>query len=151
MVEKGHVYQAQCPYTMGFSTGWSLYDRIHLKREKGVATQDGKYPSLGELLKQKAKDGVRVCLLIWDDKTSLNNPFLLKSGLMATHDEDTRQYFRGTKASFHTLLLQQGSINLAALPFLDQSALFERESFFPIIVRKTDRRGTMFPYFISQQ
>ena len=62
-----------------------------------MATQDGKYPSLGELLKQKASEGVRVCLLIWDDKTSLNNPFLGQSGLMMTHDEDTRRYFRGTK------------------------------------------------------
>lgn len=64
-----------------------------------MATQDGKYPSLGELLKQKARDGVRVCLLIWDDKTSLNNPFLMKSGLMMTHDEDTRRYFRGSRVN----------------------------------------------------
>jgi len=79
------------------TAGWSLFDKIHLKRVADKATQDGPHPSLGEHLIRKAKEGVRVCLLIWDDKTSFNNPFLLKSGMMATHDEDTRRYFRGSK------------------------------------------------------
>ncbi len=41
---------------------------------------------VGELLKKKAEEGVRVLLLVWDDQTSLNSP-LLRNGLMATHDE----------------------------------------------------------------
>ena len=40
----------------------------------------------GELLVQKANEGVKVLLLVWDDATSVNNP-LLKGGLMMTHDE----------------------------------------------------------------
>jgi phospholipase D1/2 len=76
--------------------GWSLFDKIHLMRVSDKSTQDGPHPSLGELLIKKAKEGVRVCLLIWDDKTSLNNPFLT-FGMMATHDEDTRRYFNGSK------------------------------------------------------
>jgi len=40
----------------------------------------------GELLIQKANEGVKVLLLVWDDATSINNP-LLKGGLMMTHDE----------------------------------------------------------------
>ena len=35
---------------------------------------------------QKANEGVKVLLLVWDDATSVNNP-LLKGGLMMTHDE----------------------------------------------------------------
>ena len=58
---------------------------------------DTDHITLGELLVKKAKEGVRVCLLIWDDKTSLNNPLVGRSGLMATHDEDTRRYFKHTK------------------------------------------------------
>ena len=42
--------------------------------------------TVGELLKKKAEEGVRVLLLVWDDQTSLNSP-LLRNGLMATHDE----------------------------------------------------------------
>ena len=60
--------------------------------------EDTEHLTLGQLLKEKAREGVRVCLLIWDDKTSLNNPLMSTSGLMATHDEDTRRYFKGTKA-----------------------------------------------------
>ena len=73
-----------------------MYDCIKLLRERGVPTEEGPHPSLGQLLINKAREGVRVCLLIWDDRTSLNNPLLFKSGLMMTHDEDTRRYFRGT-------------------------------------------------------
>ena len=40
----------------------------------------------GELLKAKAEAGVRVLLLLWDDKTSVNTPYL-RNGLMNTHDE----------------------------------------------------------------
>lgn len=79
--------------------GWSLYDRIKLKRGHDGPMEDSPELTLGQLLKKKAREGVRVCLLIWDDKTSLNNPLIFKSGLMMTHDEDTRRYFRGTKVS----------------------------------------------------
>lgn len=50
--------------------------------------------TLGELLKKKASEGVRVLMLVWDDRTSVN--LLKKDGLMATHDEETEQYFQGT-------------------------------------------------------
>jgi pimeloyl-CoA synthetase len=41
---------------------------------------------LGELLKKKDNEGVRVLMLVWDDRTSVK---LLKEGLMSAHDEDT--------------------------------------------------------------
>lgn len=81
-----------------YFAGWSLYDKIKLKRTKGKSMKDDTdHMTLGELLKKKAREGVRVCLLIWDDKTSLNNPLVMNGGLMMTHDEDTRRYFRNTK------------------------------------------------------
>jgi hypothetical protein len=42
--------------------------------------------NLGELLKKKDNEGVRVLMLVWDDRTSVK---LLKEGLMSAHDEDT--------------------------------------------------------------
>lgn len=51
--------------------------------------------TLGELLKKKANEGVRVLMLVWDDRTSVG--LLKQDGLMATHDEETGNYFRGTE------------------------------------------------------
>lgn len=50
--------------------------------------------TLGELLKIKADEGVKVLMLVWDDRTSIK--LLIKDGVMATHDEDTESYFHGT-------------------------------------------------------
>ena len=46
---------------------------------------------------QKAEEGVRVCLMVWDDKTSVHVGAQSAGGLMMTHDEETRAFFKGTK------------------------------------------------------
>ena len=48
------------------------------------------------MLVRKAREGVRVCMLVWDDKSSLNSTLLGFGGMMATHDEDTRKFFKNT-------------------------------------------------------
>lgn len=47
----------------------------------------------------QANEGVRVCILQWDDRTSVAGPlgFIATAGLMGTFDEDTRKFFEGTK------------------------------------------------------
>ncbi|KAK3413742.1 hypothetical protein EUGRSUZ_I02303 [Eucalyptus grandis] len=50
--------------------------------------------TLGELLKYKSEEGVRVLLLIWDDKTSHDKYFIKTGGVMQTHDEETRKFFK---------------------------------------------------------
>ncbi|KAK6945641.1 C2 domain [Dillenia turbinata] len=47
-------------------------------------------------------EGVRVVLLIWDDKTSHDNLFLKTEGVMQTHDEATRKFFK--HSSVHCVL-----------------------------------------------
>jgi phospholipase D1/2 len=47
-----------------YITGWSVFHTIHLVRD------GDKGKSLGDLLKKKSKEGVRVLLLVWDDPTS---------------------------------------------------------------------------------
>ncbi|KAM0827415.1 hypothetical protein ACQ4PT_068228 [Festuca glaucescens] len=47
-----------------YITGWSVFHTIHLVRD------GDKGRSLGDLLKKKSKEGVRVLLLVWDDPTS---------------------------------------------------------------------------------
>lgn len=48
-----------------YITGWSVYHSVKLVRD-GTA----KECMLGDLLKAKSQEGVRVLLLIWDDPTS---------------------------------------------------------------------------------
>ncbi|KAL6011807.1 hypothetical protein ACLOJK_002273 [Asimina triloba] len=54
-----------------YIVGWSVYHKVKLVREptKQLA-QDLREMTLGDLLKYKSQEGVRVCLLVWDDKTS---------------------------------------------------------------------------------
>jgi pentatricopeptide repeat protein len=58
-----------------------------------VKCREVKDVTLGELLKRKASDGVRVLLLVWDDRTSVG--LLERDGLMATHDE-AAYFFHGS-------------------------------------------------------
>lgn len=69
-----------------YITGWSVKTDISLER-------DDDHESIGELLKRKADEGVRVLLLVWNELTSTD---LYTSGVMGTHDEETRIYFDGT-------------------------------------------------------
>ncbi|KAJ9537141.1 hypothetical protein OSB04_029874 [Centaurea solstitialis] len=74
-----------------YITGWSVYTQISLVRDTRRPKPGGDV-MLGDLLKNKASEGVRVLMLIWDDRTSVD--VLKKDGLMATHDEDTENYFK---------------------------------------------------------
>ncbi|KAL6659935.1 hypothetical protein ACP70R_002057 [Stipagrostis hirtigluma subsp. patula] len=72
-----------------YITGWSLFHTIHLRRDGG----GGERP-LGDLLKRKSQEGVRVLLLIWDDPTSRNVLGFQMEGYMGTRDEETRRFFK---------------------------------------------------------
>ncbi|XAR67773.1 Phospholipase D [Bertholletia excelsa] len=76
-----------------YITGWSVYTEITLVRDSRRPKPGGDI-TLGELLKKKASEGVRVLMLVWDDRTSVG--LLKKDGLMATHDEETEHYFHDT-------------------------------------------------------
>ncbi|KAF8400641.1 hypothetical protein HHK36_013940 [Tetracentron sinense] len=76
-----------------YITGWSVYTEISLIRDSRRQKPGGDI-TIGELLKKKASEGVRVLMLVWDDRTSVG--LLKKDGLMATHDEETGNYFQNT-------------------------------------------------------
>uniref|UniRef100_A0A5B6Z9E0 Phospholipase D n=1 Tax=Davidia involucrata TaxID=16924 RepID=A0A5B6Z9E0_DAVIN len=85
-----------------YIVGWSIYHLVKLVREPTKPLPPGGELSLGDLLKHKSQEGVRVIMLIWDDKTS-HDKFLLKTeGIMQTHDEETRKFFR--HSSVHCVL-----------------------------------------------
>lgn len=73
-----------------YITGWSVWHKVKLVRG---ANNTPEY-TLGDLLKLKSQEGVRVLLLVWDDPTSRNILGYKIDGLMATHDEETRHFFK---------------------------------------------------------
>nr|GEV10947.1 phospholipase D alpha 1 [Tanacetum cinerariifolium] len=74
-----------------YITGWSVYTQISLIRDSRRPKPGGDVV-LGDLLKNKASEGVKVLMLVWDDRTSVD--LLKRDGLMATHDEDTENFFQ---------------------------------------------------------
>ena len=76
-----------------YIAGWSVWTDLYMIREPV------KCPSLGDLLKQKAAQGVCVRVLLWNDATSVDNSVVnallskTKSGLMGTHHIETAQFF----------------------------------------------------------
>ncbi|TVU31196.1 hypothetical protein EJB05_22874, partial [Eragrostis curvula] len=77
-----------------YLTGWSVYTEITLVRD-GRRQHPGGGITVGELLKRKAREGVRVVMLVWDDPSSLLNLGILK-GMMGTNDYKTLAYFSGS-------------------------------------------------------
>lgn len=77
-----------------YIVGWSVFHKIKLIREPTRPLPRGGDLTLGELLKYKSEEGVRVLLLVWDDKTSHNKFFINTAGVMQTHDEETKKFFR---------------------------------------------------------
>ncbi|KAE8687668.1 Phospholipase D alpha 1 [Hibiscus syriacus] len=79
-----------------YITGWSVYTEITLVRDPRRPKPGGDR-TLGQLLKDKADEGVTVLMLVWDDRTSVEE--FKKDGLMATHDQETADYFKNTKVN----------------------------------------------------
>ncbi|KAG4993665.1 hypothetical protein GLYMA_11G081500v4 [Glycine max] len=104
-LENGNVYRhGKCwedicyaiseAHHMVYLVGWSIYHKVRLVREPTRPLPRGGDLTLGELLKYKSEEGVRVLLLVWDDKTSHDKVFLKTAGVMGTHDEETRKFFK---------------------------------------------------------
>ncbi|XP_022770329.1 phospholipase D beta 2-like [Durio zibethinus] len=73
-----------------YITGWSVWHKVRLVRDAGRASDS----TLGDILRSKSQEGVRVLLLIWDDPTSRSILGYQTDGIMQTHDEETRRFFK---------------------------------------------------------
>ncbi|XP_022757160.1 phospholipase D beta 1-like isoform X2 [Durio zibethinus] len=73
-----------------YITGWSVWHKVTLVRDAGPASDC----TLGDILRSKSQEGVRVLLLIWDDPTSRSILGYKTDGIMQTHDEETRRFFK---------------------------------------------------------
>lgn len=84
------IYEAICnAQHFVYITGWSVWTDLVLVRNEGEEEV-----KLGDLLRQKAEEGVRVLGLVWDEKASTD----CTPGLMGTHDEETFNFFENTEA-----------------------------------------------------
>ncbi|XP_076958556.1 phospholipase D gamma 1-like [Bidens hawaiensis] len=70
--------------------GWSVFHSVQLVRN-GDGAKDS---YLGDLLKAKSSEGVRVLLLVWDDPTSRSILGIKTEGVTHTSDEETRRFFK---------------------------------------------------------
>eukprot|EP01053_Blabericola_migrator_P000064 Blabericola_migrator_1__63@NODE_1015_length_5700_cov_454_708148_g697_i0_p1_GENE_NODE_1015_length_5700_cov_454_708148_g697_i0NODE_1015_length_5700_cov_454_708148_g697_i0_p1_ORF_typecomplete_len841_score131_67PLDc_2/PF13091_6/19PLDc_2/PF13091_6/2_7e19PLDc/PF00614_22/4e03PLDc/PF00614_22/4_1e03PLDc/PF00614_22/3_2e08PLDc/PF00614_22/4_4e07PLD_C/PF12357_8/9_3e14_NODE_1015_length_5700_cov_454_708148_g697_i031375659 len=70
--------------------GWSVKTDCRLTRSY---TETDHPITLGDLLLQRADDGLKVVVMVWDDITSRD---FYKGGLMATYDEYTKDFFKGS-------------------------------------------------------
>ncbi|CAK8540055.1 unnamed protein product [Lathyrus sativus] len=104
-LDNGNIYKAEncwediCyaiteAHHMVYLVGWSIYHKVKLVREPTRPLPRGGDLTLGELLKYKSEEGVRVLLLVWDDKTSHDKVFFKSTGVMMTHDEETKKFFK---------------------------------------------------------
>ncbi|XVF33424.1 hypothetical protein REPUB_Repub17cG0167800 [Reevesia pubescens] len=75
-----------------YITGWSVWHKVRLVRDAGHASDC----TLGDILRSKSQEGVRVLLLVWDDPTSRSILGYKTDGIMATHDEETRRFFKNS-------------------------------------------------------
>ncbi|KAK8570452.1 hypothetical protein V6N13_003132 [Hibiscus sabdariffa] len=73
-----------------YITGWSVWHKVKLVRDGGPASNC----TLGDLLRSKSQEGVRVLLMLWDDPTSTSILGYKVDGIMQTHDEEIRRFFK---------------------------------------------------------
>ncbi|KAF8754445.1 hypothetical protein HU200_011458 [Digitaria exilis] len=117
--EPGRCWEDMCLAVLGaqhlvYVAGWSVDTRVRLLRQAMSPEMEAKAAevwelggvkvenmSLGELLKYKSQEGVRVLLLVWDDKTSHDTFFIKTRGVMRTHDEDTKRFFRDSSGEIN--------------------------------------------------
>lgn len=95
LYQHGHcwrdIYDAICQARrLVYITGWSVYHLVQLVRDD----PNVKNSCLGEVLKNKSQEGVRVLLLVWDDPTSTSILGYKTEGVMGTSDEETRRFFK---------------------------------------------------------
>mgnify|MGYP005845635061 CR=1 FL=1 len=111
------IYQTFCEAKhLIYAVGWSIDYRQSLLRGDEcknalIKRSDGKgyYSSnIGELLKQKANEGVVVNLMVWDDNTST----ALMDGVIGTRDEQLRNYFSHTKVNVHLVAIAAGNAHV---------------------------------------
>ncbi|XP_031483768.1 phospholipase D alpha 1-like [Nymphaea colorata] len=78
-----------------YVAGWSVNVSLTLVRDPSRPVPGSEGKAIGQLLKEKADQGLTVLVMVWQDRTSIT--LLGNAGLMKTHDTMTLKYFEKTK------------------------------------------------------
>lgn len=148
------IYDAICDakYFI-YITGWALDTTQSLLRgeEKEEALAKGRYsPFIGELLKQKAEEGVTVNLLFWDDMTSNFNFFSPSKGVLGTHDEFSKVFFQNTKVTFHLAPMLGGEENVLTEKFT-KSLLFTHHQKIIVLDAASTNDAVVYEHFGARE
>lgn len=93
-----------------YITGWAVWPELVMVRTD-YPGDEWKGLTLGEMLIQKAEEGVKVLLMVWDEYASGR----FSKGLMGTHDEEVVSYFKKTKVQ----AIKVGRLNAKDGPLAD--------------------------------
>ncbi|CAK8560922.1 unnamed protein product [Lathyrus sativus] len=77
-----------------YIAGSSVWHKVRLLRDAGHS--HGSDFTLGDLLKSKSQEGVRVLLLVWDNPTSRTILGIDTDSIKSTRDEETRRFFKNS-------------------------------------------------------
>lgn len=113
-----------------YITGWAVWSELQMVRTE---SDDEMFEdiTLGEILKRKAREGVRVCVLVWDEVASND----WHPGIMGTHDEELVKYFKGSKVKFVKVTRLDNRIS--SIPDINDSLLYTHHQK-TVIVSKFD-------------
>lgn len=93
-----------------YITGWAVWPELVMVRTD-YPGDEWKGLTLGEMLIQKAEEGVKVLVMVWDEYASGR----FSKGLMGTHDEEVVAYFKKTKVK----AIKVGRVNAKDGPLAD--------------------------------
>lgn len=113
-----------------YITGWAVWPQLVMVRTDHPGDMWNGL-TLGEMLIQKAEEGVRVCVMVWDELAS--GRFF--KGIMGTHDEEVVSYFR--KSKVHAIKVGRQNARDGPLADLNDSVLFTHHQK-TVIVSRTD-------------
>lgn len=127
-----------------YITGWSVWTKLHLIRRtpplhpeaKNFANPLEYKMNLGDLLKKKAKEGVRVNLLIWNEATSVKG--MKKDGMMGTHDEETADFFKDSGVNVRLAYREGGFLSQNAYIFTHHQKSVILDDAVPGVTSKKD-------------
>ncbi|PXF43966.1 Phospholipase D alpha 1 [Gracilariopsis chorda] len=77
-----------------YITGWAVWPELVMVRTN-YDEDEWNGLTLGNMLKQKAEEGVTVCVMVWDEYASNQ----LYQGMMGTHDEEIVAYFDNSRVN----------------------------------------------------
>ena len=132
-----------------YAVGWSFDTDQYLLRGDELTKElaQGKYsPRLGELLLDKAEEGLVVNLMQWDDFSS---NMVQQTGKMGTYDEQTRNFFKGTKVNARFMSMAGGETNTILEGMNKTMAFTHHQKFIIVDAPKANGKGRELLAFVG--